>query len=942
MESIDDGRPLGADGELPDEQHAALCALALGELIGEPAVELRARIEREPALAAQFEEVQGTIQLVRSSLGGAEARSTGSLPGEALSAAHIERLLQGARAVADDGERASGQVSSGHVSGEMGRVIELAWYRRPAVRLAASVTLVAGAGLFALQALKSDTSGVRVAREDSSIVENDLEPTGSARRLEAAQEYVAVAGGVVDVSRASFTRDAARLPMELGDVTTGLEMPSLELAEARVKQSVIGIGGGGGAPQTKAPEPVTTGTVDGGSAGVFHLGQPPAIEAARAAAPNAPMPPVGGSGGGSAAGFLPTRPPSSGPSSPGSATRGHATSDSLGLAPAQKSDIDGAAEAPSATGGLVVEDEMVKRLRGYTSDFDVEAGGRITDAELARRVDERWEQLQRECRRMPQERLGDMYFRFWGDNAFVRTGQDALSTFGADVDTASYALARRYLRDGLAPERAQIRTEEFVNAFTPDLPAPTEETFGLHLELAPTPFGTDSNHWLLRVGVRGKEISKNEREPLCLTFVIDTSGSMREGGRLELVKHALRLLVTQLEARDTLAIVAYSSDARQILAPTSAAHRDLIESALYPLAPNGSTNAEAGLRMGYALAATMLVPGTHNRVVFLSDGVANMGQTDQDRINSDIRRFREQGIFLNTIGVGMGNHNDVFLEQLANKGDGICDYIDDAKAAEKAIVERFSGAFVPIASDVKLQVEFEPSQVLQWRQLGYENRAIADQDFRNDKVDAGELGAGHQVTCLYEVELVGELTKMDPARALATLRVRWKAPKVARQDPAEIDIFEREATLGCGAAAGSFRAATAGFRRSALAAQFAEFLRRSTHAREDSYTALVAELGALIDASPRVSERDRVALDELTELGDLVRRADGLGFGRRAPVAELDRVIDEYRRYRYLRETMREVHQDEAPPLRQVENMNRRLEKQIRDALRRNLSERHG
>jgi len=223
--------------------------------------------------------------------------------------------------------------------------------------------------------------------------------------------------------------------------------------------------------------------------------------------------------------------------------------------------------------------------------------------------------------------------------------------------------------------------------------------------------------------------------------------------------------------------------------------------------------------------------------VLLSDGVANIGQTDQDRINADIQKYRDRGIYLNTIGVGMENHNDVFLEQLANKGDGICNYIDDEKEARRALVENFTGAFEPIARDVKIQVEFESGIVKRYRQIGYENRAIADADFRNDAVDAGEVGAGHQVTALYELELEpgAELVK----GALAQVRLRWKEPTGADRDPAEDSATEREWATTLNSAV-SLEGASYGFRRALCVAQFAELLRRSQHAREDSLDELIA------------------------------------------------------------------------------------------------------
>ncbi|MFT5479002.1 MAG: Mg-chelatase subunit ChlD, partial [Planctomycetota bacterium] len=303
------------------------------------------------------------------------------------------------------------------------------------------------------------------------------------------------------------------------------------------------------------------------------------------------------------------------------------------------------------------------------------------------------ERIIHDCYPRPNDMPRDMYFRFWGDNSFELTELDHLSTFSVDVDTASYALARRYLNEGKIPTKAQIRTEEFLNSFEPDVPAPKEGTFAIQAELAPSRFGGDGARSMLRVGIRGREVAKSERKPLSITFVIDTSGSMRENDRLELVKHAVRLLVGELNGNDSIAIVSYSNDARIVLPLTSADQGGAIEAAIYPLQPNGSTNAEAGLMLGYQLAQAGLDLTHNHRVVFLSDGVANVGQTDQNRLAKSVRQNVDAGIYLNTIGVGMNNHNDVFLEQLADKGDGVCDYIDSAKAAKHAIVDRFTGAF---------------------------------------------------------------------------------------------------------------------------------------------------------------------------------------------------------------------------------------------------------
>ena len=584
-----------------------------------------------------------------------------------------------------------------------------------------------------------------------------------------------------------------------------------------------------------------------------------------------------------------------------------------------------------------------KGVRGRTDiDSALERMRREGDVEGLRRYADDWcERTIRECRRRPREVPRDMYFRYWGDNAFELSQIDHLSTFAVDVDTASYALARRYLADGHLPEKAQIRTEEFVNYFTPDLAPPTEGDFAIHTELAPSLFGGREDRWMLRVGVRGREIPREERKPLVLTFVVDTSGSMKEDARLELVKHSLRLLVSQLDERDRIGVVAFSNDARLILPLTSASERGLIESALHPLSPKGSTNAEGGLRMGYELALAALDAEAINRVVFLSDGVANVGQTDQERILADVRQHREAGIYLNTIGVGMDNHNDVFLEQLANKGDGVCDYVDTEAAVRRAIVDRFTGAFQPIASDVKIQVDFDSTQVHRWRLLGYENRAVADADFRNDAVDAGEIGSGHQVVALYEIERTTapkEEPELGEEVPLATVHLRWKQPKAPGQDPNEIDVNEIERGVKASEAVGSFGATSAGYRRSALVAQFAEFLRRSSHTQGDRYSDLVAACESLERElkDPEFSEFTGM----VRRAADLILRAHRSRFELRS---ELDRAIDAYR-WKQIRRAELECLEraDTHELIERVERESDQLEEDLRELMRRRVIERRG
>ena len=513
------------------------------------------------------------------------------------------------------------------------------------------------------------------------------------------------------------------------------------------------------------------------------------------------------------------------PAPPGPATGGAAPAKSEG-----KAKDGGEVRKGLAANGYVGGDDQDKsRLDGFEVPlYRSDKGGVPASGMFADDWRSRFEQMQRTCWPRPNEKPRDMFFRYWGDNPFEITAFDKLSTFSVDVDTASYTVARNLLVNGSLPPKEAVRTEEFVNYFKGDVPPPREGTFNVATEFAPNMFGDSADSWMLRVALRGREVQKNERMPLTLTFIIDVSGSMRENERLELVKHALRLLVSQLDARDSISLVKFSTDASLVLPMTSARQRDLIESAINPLQPEGSTNTEAGLRMGYAQAVAALSQGSNNRVVLLTDGVANVGITDPNALTAMVESQRKAGIYLNTVGVGMNNHNDNLLEQLADKGDGLCNYVDDEKEVRRALVDNFTGAFETIARDVKIQVEFDPTQVERYRLLGYENRAVADADFRNDKVDAGEVGAGHQVIALYEIVR----THVSGDGPLATVHVRWKAPyKNGVKDSESDTATEIAQPVYSKSAAGSFIATSPGYRRAVLVAQFAEFLRRSIHAR---------------------------------------------------------------------------------------------------------------
>jgi Ca-activated chloride channel family protein len=371
-----------------------------------------------------------------------------------------------------------------------------------------------------------------------------------------------------------------------------------------------------------------------------------------------------------------------------------------------------------------------------------------------------------------------------GTNPFVDAEEDRESTFGLDVDTASYTVARRYLDDGNLPDPASVRVEEYVNYFPQGYPAPDDDVFAVYSDGGPSPFLPD-DELLLRVGVKAREVSDRARPDAALTFVIDVSGSMAREDRLELVKRSLTLLVDELGRRDSVAIVVYGSDARVVLGPTSARDRDEILDAIDSLRPEGSTNAEAGLSLGYELAREALLEDGINRVILASDGVANVGAVDAESILERIRDDAESGIQLVTVGFGMGNFNDTLLEQLADRGDGFYAYVDELDEARRIFVDGLTSTLQSVALDARVQVEFEPDVVAEYRLVGFENRAIDDDEFRDDDVEAGAIGAGHEVTALYAIRFHRDAGRQD---GVATVHLRWVDPETRRDDEIDHDV----------------------------------------------------------------------------------------------------------------------------------------------------------
>ena len=448
-----------------------------------------------------------------------------------------------------------------------------------------------------------------------------------------------------------------------------------------------------------------------------------------------------------------------------------------------------------------------------------------------------------------------VYFKHYGVNPFIDTEDDRLSTFAMDVDTASYTVARRFLTDGHLPQPEAVRVEEFVNYFDHGYEPPEENAFAIHIEGSPSPFGND-NHLLMRVGLKGKVIPAYERKDATLIFVIDVSGSMDRENRLGLVKRSLELLVGQLRPEDKVGIVVYGDRGHVLLEPASGIHSEVIMEAIQELRPWGSTNAAEGLQLGYRMAEAELHPDRITRVMLLSDGVANVGDTGPDSILKLIKNQVEEGVTLSTVGFGMGNYNDILMEQLANDGNGAYAYVDTLKEAEKIFVENLTGTLQVIALDSKVQVDFNPDVVSRYRLLGYENRRVDDEDFRNDQVDAGEVGAGHSVTALYEIKLHPEAQGQ-----MAEVFVRY-------EDPDSRNVFELSRAFNTDQLASSFEQSGPTFRLAAVAAELAEILRESYWAQDGSLENLAQTASEVRQLFPENADVD--------ELVRLIEQASGL------------------------------------------------------------------
>lgn len=459
--------------------------------------------------------------------------------------------------------------------------------------------------------------------------------------------------------------------------------------------------------------------------------------------------------------------------------------------------------------------------------------------------------VQKEIELAPVDREG---YAELVDNSIRLASEQPVSTFSIDVDTGSYSNVRRMIEQGQLPPANAVRAEEFINYFDYGYQPPDslKQPFSVSTELAPAPW--NARRVLLQIGIKGYELPKSKTPPINLVFLIDTSGSMQSTDKIELLKAAFKQMLPELRSQDRVAIVAYAGSAGMVLAPTPGDHRETIAEALDQLQAGGSTNGAAGIELAYQLAEQSRAEGSINRVILATDGDFNVGTVSLDALKSMVAQKRKSGVALSTLGFGQGNYQDETAEQLADVGNGNHAYIDSLEEARKVLVDEIGGTLVTIAKDVKIQIEFNPALVAEYRLIGYENRILQREDFNNDRVDAGEIGAGHDVTALYELSLVdsgasandplryGEAKPLVDTRSgeLAWLKLRYKQPDAEQSTLIERPIHTRQI-----ARQSSDRLAFA-----AAVAAYADLLRGGTHVAQFDYAQVqkLAQRGLSDDA----------------------------------------------------------------------------------------------
>lgn len=467
------------------------------------------------------------------------------------------------------------------------------------------------------------------------------------------------------------------------------------------------------------------------------------------------------------------------------------------------------------------------------------------------------------------------------DNEFLFAHQNPLSTFSIDVDNASYSNMRRFLTQRQMPPKDAVRTEEFVNYFRYDYPQPRgAEPFSVNTEYAACPW--NSAHKLVHIGLQGKQIPLAQLPASNLVFLIDVSGSMDSEEKLPLLKDAFTMLTKQLRPQDRVAIVVYAGAAGVVLSPTDGNDKQRILAALHNLSAGGSTAGGEGIKLAYHLARQYFIKGGNNRVILATDGDFNVGTSSEGDLVRLIEKERESGVFLTVLGFGMGNYKDGKMEKLADKGNGNYAYIDNAREAERVLVGQMQGTLYTIAKDVKIQVEFNPALVQAYRLIGYENRVMAKEDFNNDLKDAGEIGAGHTVTALYEIVPVGTpfqnpsgngsvdaLKYQNPQKQLETkvlpnlhnelmtVKVRYKEPDGTVSKLIERPVPSFDAPL---------QAASANFKFSAAVAEFAMLLRESPFKAQASYNQVLSLAHESLGKDPEGYRAEFIRLVETAQI----------------------------------------------------------------------------
>ena len=469
------------------------------------------------------------------------------------------------------------------------------------------------------------------------------------------------------------------------------------------------------------------------------------------------------------------------------------------------------------------------------------------------------------------------------ENPIKLVAEAPVSTFSIDVDTGSYSNVRRMLNAGRLPPADSVRVEELINYFPYDYALPKGDApFAVHTEIAPAPW--NPQHALLRIGIKGQDIAKTSLPPANLVFLVDVSGSMGSADKLPLLKSSLALLVKQLRAQDHVSLVTYASGTRVVLEPTPGNHQARILAALDELTSGGSTAGAAGITLAYDMAQQGYIKGGINRIMLATDGDFNVGITNFDALKGMAAEKRKGGVSLSTLGFGTGNYNEQLMEQLADAGNGNYSYIDTLNEGQKVLVNEMTSTLATIAKDVKIQLEFNPDAVSEYRLIGYENRILKREDFNNDKVDAGEVGAGHTVTALYELTLKGAPGSVDALRygkdqsrataktdELAYLRLRYKAPDGEVSRLAQWPLYRQDIKGSIAQASSEFRFATA-------VAAFGQQLRGGTHTGSMDYAAIAqlaneargtdrygyrGEFLRLVDLAQSLSTHTPVAMDSI-------------------------------------------------------------------------------